>query len=88
MAEESKDRLLEEIDSLRALRDELKLQLKLGQAEVRERWDQLEKDWQHLEGRAKVLARQSREEAENVGEAVRLLAAQLREGYRHLKDLI
>ena len=85
---DAKDRMLQEIDALRELRDELKLQLKLGKAEVRDRWDALEKDWQHLEGRAKVLAQASKEEAQDLGEALGLLAEQVRTGYRHLKDLI
>jgi hypothetical protein len=85
---EARKRLIDEIDSLRALRDETRLQLKLGRAEARDLWEKLEKDWQHLEGRAKVLASQSKEEAAAVGEAVQLLADQLRAGYRRLKNLL
>lgn len=85
---EARDRLIHEVDSLRALRDELKLKARLGSAEARERWEKLEKDWQHLEGRMKVLASQSKEEAQNVGEALKLVAEELRAGYRHLKDLL
>lgn len=85
---DTREHLIRDVDSLRALRDELKLQLSLGKAEVRERWEALEKDWQHLEGRMKVLADQSREEADSIGEAAKLLAEQIRSGYRHLKELI
>jgi hypothetical protein len=85
---DARDRFIREVDSLRALRDELKLKAKLGSAEVRERWEKLEKDWQHLEGRMKVVASQSKEEAQNVGEALKLVAEELRAGYRHLKDLL
>ena len=79
------DRLMRE---LATLRDELKLQIHLGQAEARERWEHLEKRWQHLEGRAHVLADASRESLDDIGEAGQQLIDEIREGYRGLKKLL
>jgi len=83
-----KNRLNEEIDTVRTMRDELRLQIHLGHAEARESWEQLEKKWQDLEARAEVLAGASRESLDDIEVAGRLLAGEIREGYRALKALL
>ncbi len=83
-----KDRLSEEIDTLRTIRDELRLQIHLGQSDAREKWEQLEKKWQHLDARVHLLADASRESLDDVGQAGRLLVGEIREGYRALKALL
>jgi hypothetical protein len=85
MGEGNKGFLGEEMDKLRELRDELRVQAELGRAELRDRWQELEKSWHQLEGRLKVVREGAREDAKNVREAARLLAAELREAYDKLK---
>jgi hypothetical protein len=82
---EKKGFLGEEIDNLRQLRDELRVQAELGRAELRERWGELEHSWHQLEGRLKLVRDGAREDSENVREAARLLAQELRESYEHLR---
>jgi len=82
------DRLRSQVDELRGLRDDLKLQVHLGKLEARERFEKTEKDWGHLEAKLKQLADASRESADDVGEAARLLADEIREGYRHVRSLL
>ena len=82
---ESKTFLAEEIDRLRELRDELRVQAELGRAELRDRWQELEKSWHQLEGRLKLARDSAREDSQNVREAARLLASELRESYEHLR---
>lgn len=84
-ADERKEGLAKEFESLRTLRDEVRLQLHLGRAEARERFEKLEERWQHLEGRMKVVARASREELAEIGQALRLVLDEVREGYAHIK---
>lgn len=79
-------RIQEEVDELRGLRDDLRVRIHLGRMEARERWEKTEQDWEHLEGKLKLLAAESRESLEEVGEAARLLAEQIRESYRHLRE--
>lgn len=76
----------EEVDDLRRVRDELRVQLDLGHKEVRERWEALEKRWHHLEGRLAALRRESRESLDDVSEAARLLVEEIRGGYRRLRE--
>jgi hypothetical protein len=82
---EGKGFLTDEMDRLRELRDELRVQAKLGRAELRERWDELERRWHQLEGRLKVVREGLREDGQDVREALLLLAGELREGYEHLR---
>jgi hypothetical protein len=83
---EEKGFLAEELENLQAVRDELRVQAELGRAELRERWEELERRWHHLEGRMKLVREGLREDGEDVREAARLLAGELREGYQHLRE--
>ena len=76
----------DEMESLRQLRDELRVQAGLGRAELREFWGDLERRWARLEGRLKLAREGAREDSKNVREAVRLLAEELRESYEHLRQ--
>lgn len=83
-----KDRFEGEVDELRGIRDELKLQVHLGKMDAQERFQKAEKDWEHLEAKLKQLADAGRESTEEVGEAARLLVDEIRAGYRHVRDLL
>ncbi len=82
------ERFSEELKGLRELRDEFRVQMELGRAEARERWERLEEDWRHLEAKLQLMRNESRGELEEIGEAARLLVQQIREGYRHLRSLL
>jgi len=55
-----KDTLSRDIDALRQLRDELKLQIHLAKAEARDRWDKLETKWTEIEARSADARREPR----------------------------
>jgi hypothetical protein len=82
------EKFSEEMKALRELRDELRVQMELGRAEARERWQKLETDWYHLEAKLKLLRDESKIELEEIGAAARALAREIREGYRHLRSLL
>jgi predicted nucleic acid-binding Zn-ribbon protein len=82
---EAKKFLGDEMDSLRQLRDELRVQAELGRAELREFWGDLERRWYRLEGRLELARESAREDSQNVREAARLLVGELRESYEHLR---
>jgi predicted nucleic acid-binding Zn-ribbon protein len=86
MREGNKSFLGDEMDRLRELRDELRVQAELGRAELRDRWHQLEKSWHQLEGRLKLARDGAREDTENVREAARLLARELKDSYENLRQ--
>lgn len=82
------DRIHAEADELRALRDQLKVQIHLGAMDAQAAFEEAEKSWEHLEAKLALLARESRASAGDIGEAAKLLLGQIREGYRRVKDLI
>lgn len=81
-------RINDEFEKLRTLRDELRVKIHLGKAEARDKWEELESDWQHVEGKIKVLGAETKESAKEVGEATEIVVGELRDAYRRLRDLL
>ncbi len=75
----------DEMKALRQLRDELRVQSELGSMEAREQWKQLEHRWGELEGKLKLVREGAQEDAGEIGEAVKILAGELRAGFEHLR---
>jgi hypothetical protein len=82
------DKVKAEVEELRALRDDLKLQVHLGKMDAQRRFEKAEKDWESLEAKLRVLATASRESLGDVGEAVKLLLHEIRESYRHIRKAL
>lgn len=77
-----------ELDDLRRMRDELRVQAHLGKREMRGRWESLERTFETLESKAKRASRAAEEPLHQVEQDVRKLATDLREGYRQIRDAI
>jgi SMC interacting uncharacterized protein involved in chromosome segregation len=82
---EEKSWLHEEIESLRRLRDELRVQIDLAGKEARERFAAAEKRWDELESRARRIGRESKAAAGEVGEAIRRLAHDVKQAFEHVR---
>jgi predicted DNA-binding protein (UPF0278 family) len=78
----------DELNELRRMRDELRVQAHLGRAEVRDRWDALERGLEAFEQRVKRASRAAQEPLKTLEDDVRKLAGDLREGYRRIRDAI
>ncbi len=77
-----------ELDELRRMRDELRVQAHLGKREMRARWEALEHTFDTLESKAKHTARAAEEPLQRIEKDLRKLAKDLREGYRQIRDAI
>ena len=77
-----------ELNDLRQMRDELRVQAHLGKAEMRERWDALDRALEKLERRVRRTSRAAEEPLQQIEDDVRKLASDLREGYRRIRDAI
>ena len=91
MAEETKageGRFDAELEELRRVRDELRVQVHLGKAEVRELWERLEKRFHHAEAEVKQIAHRAEEPIHDVAEAADLLLDEIRSGYRRLREIL
>jgi SMC interacting uncharacterized protein involved in chromosome segregation len=83
-----RERLKRELEDLRAMRDELRVRLHLGKLDAQEQWEQIEKQWQHVESKLKLAGEAGREVAEDVGEATSLVIEEMKEGYAKLRKLL
>ena len=77
-----------EIETLKTLRDELRVQLNLAGKEARDLFAKTETSWRELEARAEVVAKESRGALRDVGEAARSLIDEIQEAYRHIRKLL
>ena len=75
-----------ELDILRTMRDELRVQLHLGAAEVKEKWERVEHTWDNVELEIEKLRDATEDAAEDIGSAARLLLDEIRDGYKHLRE--
>jgi hypothetical protein len=81
-------RLNKEIEALRTLRDELRVQLNLAGKDARDAFDAAEKTWRKLEARVRLVGRESRKELTEIGKAARPLTQELKTAYQRIRDLI
>lgn len=79
-------RLHEEVETLKTLRDELKVQVHLGALEAKERFDEAETNWHKLEDKLRSISQESGESLRDVGQAARLLVDEIHEAYRHIRE--
>ena len=75
---DSKGSIDEMIDSLKQLRDELRLKIHLGSKEAQDQYDALEQKWDQMVS----------DTARGVGAAAELAADELKSGYEKIRDLL
>lgn len=79
---ELRDRIAKEMDELQQTRDELKVQLHLGQAELKDEWHRLEKRWEDAEHHLRQLGRHASADA---GKTAQEVIQDIRESYQRLR---
>lgn len=82
------DKFEDEIETLRTLRDELRVQVNLAQKEAHELFENAEKKWETLENKLEHIKDESAEVLKDVGQAATLLADEIREAYRRIRAQI
>jgi SMC interacting uncharacterized protein involved in chromosome segregation len=82
------DRLKREFEHLETARDELRVKIHLARMEAQERFEQAEKSWHELEGKLKLIQRESEKPLHDVGEAARQLAQEIGEAYKSIRKLL
>jgi SMC interacting uncharacterized protein involved in chromosome segregation len=83
-----RERLEQELEDLRTTRDELRVRVHLGKMDAKTQWEQIEKQWQHVESKLKIASGAGREIAGEVGEAASLAIEEMKEGYAKLRKLL
>lgn len=85
-----KEGIEETLDDLKQKREELAVQIKLGSMEARDEWEELEEKMQEMESKWHQFQQEAElgETAQGVGTAIKLLGAELKNGYKRLKDAL
>lgn len=79
------DRFHEEVEQLKTLRDELRVQAELGKMDAVEAFNHAEKRWEELEGKLTAIRKQTEEPLHEVGEAAKALVHEIGEAYKKIK---
>lgn len=82
------EKLNREIEALKTLRDELRVQLNLAGKDARDLFAAAEKSWQKLEGRLRLVGRETKKELEELRAASRPLVKEIRRAYTKIRELI
>jgi len=81
---EFKARVEEILGELKTERDDLKVRLHLVKLESSEEWQKLEHQLAKLESKARVLGSATADASEDVGAAAKLLAEEIRDGFKKI----
>ena len=76
------------LETLARLRDELKVQMHLAKAEVKEEWEKLEPKWAEVEMKGNALEKASVEAAKGLKAAIDLLIDELSAGYARIRKAL
>ncbi len=76
------------VDELKTQRDMLVLKVHLAKADVKDEWQELEKKWEQFSARSEQVKREIQGTAGDVGEDLKHLSEDLREGYSRIKRLL
>ena len=79
-------KLDEEMEALKRVRDELRVQVHLGKAEAQELWEAMEHKWHEAESKLTRVARDAEEPLHEIGEAARSLLREIRDGYKQIRE--
>jgi hypothetical protein len=85
---DSKGSIDEMIDSLKRLRDELRLKIHLGSKEAQDQYDALEQKWDQMMKDSQPVKDAVSDTARGVGAAAELAADELKSGYEKIRDLL
>ena len=77
------EKLFKELDTERG---KLELQLHLLSMDAKQEWSELEKRFEEFKTKASAVTEVTEESAGDVGEALKLVAEELREGYKKIRS--
>ena len=80
------DSIEEVFETLQQERDALRVRVHLAGMEVREKWDELEAQWEQFVARNEQLKRELEPTVDDTKAALALLKDELTDGYRKIRD--
>ncbi|MBE9516634.1 MAG: hypothetical protein IME93_06615 [Proteobacteria bacterium] len=82
---EEHSKLEELVASLKTQRDELRVKVELGKAEVKDEWDHIEKRWHEIDQKMGIVGKEAKAASKDVLAAVEVLGKEVAEAYRRIK---
>jgi SMC interacting uncharacterized protein involved in chromosome segregation len=82
--EDTRKKIKATLDELKQKRDELRVRLSLAEMEASDEWKSIERKLAKLEAKTKELGAASAESAKEIGAAARLLAEEVRDGFKNI----
>lgn len=82
------EKLSEELDGLKRIRDELQVKIHLGKAEAKELWERSEQKIGEAESKLKFISEQAEQPLHDVREAAKLLLGEISDGYKRIRDAL
>jgi archaellum component FlaC len=73
------------IEGLKQQRDAIKVQLHLGKAEAKQEWEEMENKLERLRAKVKAVGDESQQASQDVFEAAKLLAEEIKRGYDRIR---
>lgn len=87
-AETVKQKTTEIIEQLKTQRDELGLKIHLANMEMQDEWQVVENKWRHLQTKTDQIEKAVGSSAHDLGEAVSLLADEIKQSYRRIRKAL
>ncbi len=72
--------------TLKTERDELRLKIHLGKAELEDEWEELEAKWERFEGKISQVQKQAADSSEDLEAAIELLGEELKKAYGKIRS--
>jgi len=69
-------------------RDELRLQMALAKAEIRDDWDELDKQWQKFSQQLKRAGNEAADASDDISIALAALGKELQKGYQRIRKAL
>jgi chromosome segregation ATPase len=79
------DKLEKLWQDIKTQRDELRLQMHLAKAELKDEWETLEKKWPEAESKLEKFADNVEESAEELRESLGVIGSELKDTYQRIK---
>ena len=81
---DTRKKIKETLDELKQKRDELRVKMSLAQMEASDDWEAIERKLTKLEAKTKELGTATAESAKEIGAAAKLLAEEVRDGFKNI----
>jgi hypothetical protein len=83
-----KEILERDLNQLSAARDELRVQMQLAKAELKDEWSKLEDKYQRATSELRRVGDSTKEPAREISQAARMLLDEIKHGYTRVKEQI